>query len=276
MEVQLNNGVKMPKLGLGVYKAEEGSEVIRAVKKALEVGYRLIDTAAIYKNETGVGQAIKESNIPREDLFITTKVWNSDQGYEQTLKAFETSLNKLQLDTIDLYLIHWPMPKNDKYIETYRALEKLYEDGRIRAIGVSNFKIPHLERVLKECSIKPAVNQVECHPFFSQDELKSFCRKHDIFIEAWSPIMRGGELLNHPIIQSLSEKHKKSAAQIILRWHLQNDVVAIPKSVTPSRIEENFHVFDFSLDDEDMALINRLDKNERQYRDPDEMHLTEI
>lgn len=276
MHVRLNNGVKMPQIGIGVYKAEEGTEVIRTVKKALEVGYRSIDTAAIYKNEAGVGEAIKESGYPREELFITTKVWNSDQGYEKALQAFETSLNKLQLDYIDLYLIHWPMPKNDKYIETYRALEKLYNDGRIRAIGVSNFKIPHLERVLKECTIKPAVNQVECHPFFSQKELKAFCSEHEIFIEAWSPIMRGGELLNHPAIQSLSKRHKKSPAQIVLRWHIQNDVIAIPKSVTPSRIEENFNVFDFSLEDEDMALIDGLDKNERQYRDPDEMHLTEI
>jgi diketogulonate reductase-like aldo/keto reductase len=238
----------MPQLGLGVYKAEEGSEVIRAVKQAIDVGYRLIDTAAVYKNEAGVGQAIKEASVTREDLFITTKVWNSDQGYEETLQAFETSLNKLQLDYIDLYLIHWPMPKNNKYIETYHALEKLYHDGRIRAIGVSNFTIPHLERVLKECSIKPTVNQVECHPFFSQNELKAFCREHDIYIEAWSPIMRGGELLNHPDILSLSDKHKKSAAQIILRWHIQNEVIVIPKSVTPSRIEENFDVFDFTLD----------------------------
>jgi diketogulonate reductase-like aldo/keto reductase len=273
MNVTLNNGVTMPQLGFGVFKVEDGQVAIDAVKKAVEVGYRSIDTAAIYKNEAGVGQALQEANVPREELFITTKVWNSDQGYEKTLKAFDESLEKLGLDYVDLYLVHWPMPEENTYIETYRALEKLYEDGRVHAIGVCNFHIHHLERLLAECKVKPVLNQVELHPLFAQTELRSFCAKHNIFVEAWGPLMQGGDVLNHETIKELSEKYSKSPAQIIIRWHLQNNIIVIPKSVTPSRIEENFNVFDFELSIEDKEKIDALDRNERIGPDPEEFHV---
>lgn len=273
MFVTLNNGVKMPQVGLGVYKVDEGEVVINSVKKALEVGYRLIDTAAFYKNEHGVGQAIRESGVPREEVFVTTKVWNSDQGYDKTLQAFEESMEKLGLEYLDLYLIHWPLPKQDKYVETYRALEKLYEDGRVRAIGVSNFEPEHLEKLMAHCNVKPVVNQVECHPYLAQKELKDYCKKHDIIVEAWGPLMRGREVLDNDVIQAIAAKHGKSPAQVILRWHLQHDVIVIPKSVTPSRIEENFQVFDFELSAEEMKQIDALDRNERTGHHPNEMHL---
>jgi diketogulonate reductase-like aldo/keto reductase len=276
MIVTLNNGVQMPQIGFGVFKVEEGNTVVDAVKKAIEVGYRSIDTAAIYKNEKGVGQAIRESGVAREELFITTKVWNGDQGYNETLRAFDESLDKLGLDYLDLYLVHWPMPRTDKYIETYSALETLYKDGRVRSIGVSNFQIPHLERLLKECSITPVVNQVECHPYLTQKELKAFCKEHNIFIEAWGPLMQGGEALANEVITNIANKYGKSPAQIILRWHLQNNVIAIPKSITPSRIEENFQVFDFELSNEELDLIDGLNRNERKGSHPDEMHKIEI
>jgi diketogulonate reductase-like aldo/keto reductase len=272
VNVKLNNGIEMPQLGFGVYLVEEGASVIEAVKKAIEVGYRSIDTAALYKNEKGVGQAIREAGVPREELFITSKVWNSDQGYESTLKAFDESLERLGLDYLDLYLIHWPTPRNNKYVETFKALEKLYEDGKVRAIGVSNFNIGHLERILSECKVKPVVNQVELHPYFSQPELRKFCSDNGIYVEAWGPLMQGGEALKDEVIVKIAEKHGKSPAQVILRWHLQNDVIAIPKSTTPSRIEENFNVFDFELTDEEMQQMNSLNQNRRQGPDPEEMH----
>jgi diketogulonate reductase-like aldo/keto reductase len=272
MLVTLNNGIQMPQLGLGVYKVEEGQVAIDSVKKAIEVGYRSIDTAAIYKNERGVGQAIRESQVPREELFITTKVWNSHQGYNKTLQAFDESMEKLGLDYLDLYLIHWPMPKNDNYVETYHALEKLYEDGRVRSIGVSNFQIPHLEKLMANSKVKPVVNQVECHPFLTQKELKAFCEQHDIFIEAWSPLMRGKEVLDHEGIKEIAEKYGKSPAQVIIRWHLQNNVIVIPKSVTPARIEENFNVFDFSLTTDEIARIDGLNQDQRIGSHPDETH----
>ena len=273
MNVKLNNGVEMPQLGFGVFKVEEGKTVVDAVKKAIEVGYRSIDTAAIYQNETGVGQAIRESGVPREELFITSKVWNSDQGYEATLKAFDASLEKLGLDYLDLYLVHWPTPEQDKYVDTYKALEKLYEDGKVRAIGVSNFKIPHLERIFSECKVKPVVNQVELHPYFSQLELREFCQKNEIYVEAWGPLMQGGEALTNEVIAKIAEQHGKSPAQVILRWHLQNQIIAIPKSTTPSRIEENFKVFDFELSKEEMEQIDALNQDKRQGPDPDEMNV---
>ncbi|WP_033829616.1 aldo/keto reductase [Bacillus andreraoultii] len=263
----LHNGVKMPYFGLGVYKVEDGNEVIQTVKTALEVGYRAIDTAALYNNEEGVGQAIKESGIPREDLFITTKVWNTDQGYDNTLKAFDTSMKKLGLDYLDLYLIHWP--GKDKYVETWHALEKLYKDGRVRAIGVSNFHIHHLQKLMEQSDEKPVINQVELHPYLSQKELITFCQNEGIAVEAWSPLGRG-RLLNDPTLVEIGKKYGKTAAQVTLRWHLQNEVIVIPKSVTPSRIKENAEIFDFELTEEEMKKIDSLNKNERTGKDPDE------
>ncbi|MDC2863580.1 aldo/keto reductase [Bacillus sp. BP-3] len=263
----LHNGVKMPMLGLGVYKAKEGEEVKRAVQTALEIGYRSIDTAAIYENESGVGEAIREFGIAREELFITTKVWNDEQGYETTLKAFDTSLKKLQMDYVDLYLIHWPI--RGKYVDTYRALEKLYEEGKVRAIGVSNFHIHHLKHLLENCQIKPMVNQVELHPMLAQFELRNFCQQEQIQMEAWSPLMRGGEVFEHPVIQEIAKKYGKTPAQVILRWDIQSSIVTIPKSVTPSRIAENFHVFDFSLTEEEMCRIDTLDCNKRSGTNPE-------
>jgi diketogulonate reductase-like aldo/keto reductase len=274
MNVTLNNGVTMPQIGFGVWQVKNGEEAVASVRKAIEVGYRSIDTAAIYRNEEGVGEAIRQAGIPREELFITTKVWNSDQGYKQTLQAFDESLKKLGLSYIDLYLIHWPMPKNNTYIETYKALEKLYEDGKVRAIGVSNFNISHLERLLQECKVKPVLNQIECHPFLTQVEIKEFCTKHNIFVEAWSPLMQGGEVLEHNVIKTLANAYGKTPAQIIIRWHLQTNVIVIPKSVTPTRIEENYNVFDFELSYEDMKKISDLNRNQRIGSDPEELHFT--
>lgn len=269
--VELNNGLKMPQLGYGVWQVSNEA-VVPAVKKALEVGYRSIDTAMIYRNEEGVGRAVKESGIPREELFITTKLWNADQGYENALKAFDESLERLGLDYVDLYLIHWPCPDFGLYVETYKALEKIYKEGRAKAIGVSNFDIEHLEKILAECEIVPAVNQVECHPYLQQKELKEFCAKHEIKVEAYSPLMNGRDVLNDETIITIAKKYGKTPAQVILRWHLQNGTIVIPKSVTPSRIEENFQVFDFTLTEEDMNAIAGLDRNIRINAVPAEYH----
>ncbi|MGD6896827.1 aldo/keto reductase [Bacillus sp. OG2] len=263
---KLHNGVEMPWFGLGVFKVQEGSEVIDSVKAAIKNGYKSIDTAAIYGNEEGVGQAIKESGAPREELFITTKVWNSEQGYDSTLAAFDESLSKLGLEYVDLYLIHWPV--KGKYKETWRALEKLYKDGRVRAIGVSNFHVHHLEDLLETAEIVPMVNQVEYHPHLAQLELREFCKQKGIQLEAWSPLKQG-QLLDEPVITEIAEKHKKSPAQIILRWDLQNEVITIPKSVKEHRIIENADIFDFELSSEDMEKIDALNKNERVGADPD-------
>ncbi|WP_226676164.1 aldo/keto reductase [Mesobacillus jeotgali] len=262
----LHNGVKMPWFGLGVFKVQEGSEVLESVKAALRNGYKSIDTAAVYRNEEGVGKGIKEAGVPREELFITTKVWNSDQGYESTLQAFETSMEKLGLEYLDLYLIHWPVA--GKYKETWKALEKLYKDGRVRAIGVSNFHVHHLKDLMADAEIKPMVNQVEYHPHLAQTELLEFCKAEGIQMEAWSPLKQG-ELLSEPTITEIAEKHKKSPAQVILRWDLQNEVVTIPKSVKENRIIENADIFDFELSADDMDRLNSLNKNERVGPDPD-------
>ncbi|AGT30922.1 glyoxal reductase [Geobacillus genomosp. 3] len=262
----LHNGVQMPWVGLGVYKVKEGDEVKSAVRTALEVGYRHIDTAAFYENEEGVGQAIRESGIPREQVFVTTKVWNTDQGYETTLKAFDASLKKLRFDYVDLYLVHWPV--KGKYKETYKALEKLYKDGYVRAIGVSNFQIHHLKDVMADCEIKPMVNQVEYHPRLTQKELQSFCQENGIQLEAWSPLMRG-EILTEPTIVEIGKKYGKTPAQVVLRWDLQHGVVTIPKSVTPARIKENADLFGFSLTEEEMKRIDALNLNKRIGADPD-------
>ncbi|MBM7579049.1 aldo/keto reductase [Jeotgalibacillus terrae] len=270
--VTLNNGLKMPQIGLGVWQVEDHQTGVDSVKKAIETGYRSIDTAMIYKNEEAVGQGIREAGVPREELFITTKVWNADQGYDSTLEALETSLEKLGLDYVDLYLIHWPMPEKDKYVETYKALEKLYEDGKVKAIGVCNFEIEHLQRLMDECTVKPVLNQVECHPYHGQHELKEFCAKHDIFLEAWSPLMQGGEVLEDDIIRNIAEKYGKEPAQVVIRWHLQSGSIVIPKSVTPSRIESNFDVFDFALTEDELKSINALDRGERKGPHPNEMN----
>ncbi|MFS0599348.1 aldo/keto reductase [Peribacillus frigoritolerans] len=266
--VTLHNGVKMPQLGFGVFKVKNGNETVESVKKAVEVGYRAIDTAAIYENEEGVGQAIRECGVPREELFITSKVWNTEQGYDTTLKAFEDSLKRLGLEYLDLYLIHWP--GKDKYLETWRALEKLYKDGRVKSIGVSNFHIHHLENLLANSEVKPVVNQIELHPLLTQVEIRDYCAKHEIKVESWSPLGRGN-LLGEPTINHIAKKHGKSPAQVLIRWHLQHDLVVIPKSITPSRIKENAEVFDFSLSLNEMNQIDALNKNERFGSNPDEL-----
>lgn len=263
---KLANGVGMPFFGLGVWKADNDKEVVNAVKWALETGYTAIDTAAIYKNEVGVGQALKESGIKREEIFVTTKVWNEDQGYQETLDAHQASLDKLELEYVDLYLIHWPVA--GKYKETWRAMEKLYEEGKVRAIGVSNFHQHHLEDLLREAKIKPMVNQVELHPLLNQGALREYCKKEQIAIEAWSPLGHGN-LLSDPRLVAIGEKYGKSAAQVILRWDLQHDVITIPKSVNQERIKENAAIFDFKLTSDEMALIDTFNTGERFGTNPD-------
>ncbi|WP_179295640.1 aldo/keto reductase [Bacillus sp. FJAT-45350] len=262
----LANGVKMPWLGLGVYKAEEGKEVEEAVKIALQAGYRSVDTAMIYQNEEGVGKGIRDSGVNRDEIFVATKVWNTDQGYEETLQAFEESRQKLGLDVIDLYLVHWPV--EGKYKETWRALEKLYKDGKVRAIGVSNFQIRHLEDLIKDAEIKPMVNQVEFHPNLTQKELLNFCKKEQIQLEAWRPLTQG-KLFTDPVVMALAEKYSKTPAQILLRWNLELEVVTIPKSVNKERITANADIYSFSLETEDIEQLDNLNKNERYGPDPD-------
>ncbi|ASI34408.1 MULTISPECIES: aldo/keto reductase [unclassified Exiguobacterium] len=269
--VTLNNGLSMPQLGYGVFKVPE-EEVYQAVLEALRAGYRSIDTAMIYENEAGVGRALRDSGIPREEIFLTTKVWNADQGYAETLAAFETSLTKLGVDYVDLYLIHWPMPNEDRYVDTWHALEELYKQGKTKAIGVSNFHIPHLKRILEEGTVVPAVNQIELHPFLSQEEIRTFCKEHDILVEAWSPLMKGRDALTEPVITDIATTKDKTPAQVILRWHIQHGIIAIPKSVTPSRIRENLAVFDFELSAPEMQQLDALNQNQRTGSNPDEMH----
>ncbi|MFT8320814.1 MAG: aldo/keto reductase [Bacillus sp. (in: firmicutes)] len=268
--VALTNGVKMPWLGLGVFKVEDGETTTYSVSTAIKNGYRSIDTAAIYDNETGVGKGIAEgiaaAGIKREDLFITSKVWNDDLGYEETLKAFDVSLEKLGLDYLDLYLIHWP--KEGKYKDAWKAMETLYKAGKIKAIGVSNFQIHHLEDLIKDAEIKPMINQVELHPRLTQKELISFCQKHDIQVEAWSPLMQG-QLLDNEDLQKIAEKYNKSVAQVIIRWDLQNNIITIPKSIKEHRIIENGNVFDFVLTKEEIELIDSLNQDTRVGPDPD-------
>ncbi len=263
---KLHNGVEMPWLGLGVFQTEEGDEVLQAVEVALKAGYRHIDTAAIYQNEQGVGQALGASDVPREDVFVTTKVWNTDQGFDSTLRAFEQSQEKLNLDYVDLYLVHWAV--KGKYTDTWKALEKLYQDGLVKAIGVSNFEPHHLEDIFKICDIKPMVNQVELHPWFPQKPLHDFCKQHHIQIEAWGPLSRG-QALNEPTVKAIADKHGKSPAQVFIRWELQSEIVTIPKSVKPGRIQGNAEVYDFELDAEDMVQMASMDQNKRLGPDPD-------
>ncbi|MGK9252777.1 aldo/keto reductase [Paenibacillus humicus] len=262
---ELHNGVRMPRLGLGVWKVTEEGQVEQAIKDAVNAGYRSIDTAKIYGNEEGVGRAIADVSVPRDELFITTKVWNAEQGYDSTLAAFEESRRKLGLEIIDLYLIHWPV--KGKYKETWRALEQLYKDGKVRAIGVCNFHEHHLEDLLQDAEIKPMVNQVEYHPLLAQTELRQFCQDQGIVLEAWSPLMQGN--LDLPQLNELADKYGKTPAQIVLRWDLQNGVITIPKSTNEKRIRENADVFDFELSHEDMALIEGLNQNKRFGADPD-------
>ncbi|UNK18979.1 aldo/keto reductase [Paenibacillus sp. N3/727] len=262
----LHDGIKMPWLGLGVYKTQEGEEVIQSVKSAIAAGYRSIDTAAIYGNEEGVGQAISECGVPREELFITTKVWNEDQGYESTLKAFETSRKKLGLDMLDLYLVHWP--GKDKYKETWKALIHLQKEGLVRSIGVSNFHIHHLRDIIEDSGVVPTVNQVELHPLNNQKELLQYARENNIVLEAWSPLMQGH--LDQPAIAKIAEKYGKTPAQVVLRWDLQNGIIVIPKSVKEHRIRENADIFDFELSAEDMSAIDGLNENKRFGPNPDE------
>lgn len=255
--VRLNDGNAMPQLGYGVWRVSN-EEAASSVGEAIKAGYRSIDTAAIYGNEEGVGQAIKNAPVSREELFITTKVWNDRHGYDETLRAFDESLARLQLDTVDLYLIHWPVAGSEAYLDTWRALIRLKQDGRAKSIGVSNFMVPHLQRVIDETGVTPSVNQIELHPRLQQKELREFHAKNGIATEAWSPLGQG-TLLDNEDIAALARKFNKTPAQIILRWHLDNGLIAIPKSVTPSRIRENLDIFDFSMDAEDVRTIVRLD-----------------
>ncbi len=262
----LNNGVQMPWLGFGVFKVQKGEEVEKSVTWALETGYRSIDTATIYGNERGVGKALRESGIPREEIFLTTKVWNADQREKRTLAAFEESLERLDTDYVDLYLIHWPV--KGYYRETWKVMEEIYHSGRAKTVGVSNFLVHHLQDILKESNLVPAVNQVEFHPCLVQPELLNFCKEHKIQLEAWSPLMRG-EILSVPEVNTLAEKYQKTSVQIVLRWDLQHEVVTIPKSVHKDRIEANTHIFDFELSDEEMTLLDALDADRRIGPDPD-------
>nr|WP_307819191.1 aldo/keto reductase [Streptomyces sabulosicollis] len=266
--ITLNNGVRMPQLGFGVWQVPDDEAQV-AVRNALDAGYRSIDTAAIYGNEEGTGKALAASGIARDELFITTKLWNGEQGYDSTLRAFDTSLTKLGLDYVDLYLIHWPMPAVDKYVDTWKAFEKIYSEGRAKAIGVSNFHPAHIQRLLSETSIVPVIDQIELHPQLPQAELRAFNARHDIATEAWSPLGQGKGLLEDPKLAAIAEKHGKSPAQVVLRWHLDLGNVVIPKSVTPSRIKENIDVFDFQLDSEDLAAIDSLDTGVRLGLDPE-------
>jgi diketogulonate reductase-like aldo/keto reductase len=265
--ITLNNGVEMPQLGFGVWQVPD-DEAASAVTTALEAGYRSIDTAAIYENEKGTGRALAASGIPRGELFVTTKLWNNEQGYDSALRAFDASLDRLGLDYVDLYLIHWPLPSQDKYVDTYKAFEKIHADGRAKAIGVSNFLPEHLRRLLGETSVVPAVNQIELHPQLPQAESRAFHAAHGIATEAWSPLGQGKGLLEVPTILAVARKHGRTSAQVVLRWHLQLGNVVIPKSVTPSRIRENIGVFDFELDDEDLAAFAALDEGRRLGPDP--------
>lgn len=264
----LNNGIKMPWLGLGVYRMQDGQEVKNAIRTALEIGYRSIDTAAFYQNEAGVGQAIRESGLPREQIFLTTKVWNSDVRQNGVLQAFDESLRRFELEYVDLYLIHWPVP--GAYLAAWKDLEKIYASGRAKAIGVSNFLVHHLDVLLQDCQIIPAVNQVEFHPYLVQPELLRYCHDRRIQVEAWAPLMRG-RVLAEPTILNLAEKYHKTPAQNVLRWDIQHGVATIPKSTHPGRMAENAQVFDFELAAEEMMAIDALDRGQRTGPHPDQV-----
>jgi 2,5-diketo-D-gluconate reductase A len=262
----LHDGVEMPQLGFGVFQIPP-EETQEKVEEALAVGYRHVDTAAAYRNEAGVGAAIAAAGVPREEVFVATKLWNSAQGYDSTLQAFEKSIGRLGTDHVDLYLIHWPLPSRDLYLDTWRAFERIKEEGGARSIGVSNFRVEDLERLEAEAEQRPTVNQIELHPRLQQAELRAWHADHDVVTEAWSPLAQG-ELLEEETIATIAAHHERSPAQVILRWHLQLGNVVIPKSATPERIRENFELFDFALSEDDMAAIERLDSGERTGPDP--------
>ncbi|QMT18390.1 aldo/keto reductase [Planococcus maritimus] len=266
----LHNGVEMPRFGLGVYKMTDKEAAVEAMVKAIRTGYKAIDTATVYDNEAEVGEAVRAGGVPREELFITSKVWNTDQGYDQTLRAFEASLKRLDMDYLDLYLTHWAIPET--FEETYRAIERLYDEKLIRAAGVSNHQQHHLEKILAKANTKPMVNQIELHPQLTQVSLREFCAAEDIAVTSWSPLARG-RLLDDSVLSEIGEKYGKSIAQTIIRWHLQNDLIVIPKSVTPSRIAENANVFDFELSEEEMKQISALNQDWRSGTHPDEIKL---
>ncbi len=264
--VTLHDGIEIPQLGFGVFQVPP-EETQRVVEEALATGYRHVDTAAAYRNERGVGAAVAASGIPREEVFVTTKLWNSRQGYDSALTTFEKSLGRLGFDYVDLYLIHWPVPTEDRFVETWRAFERIHEEGRARTIGVSNFRIEDLQRLERETWIRPTVNQIELHPLFQQAELRPWLAERGIATEAWSPLAQGAVLAD-ATIGSVAERHGKTPAQTILRWHLQLGNIVIPKSVTPQRIRDNLDVFDFELSEEEMAAIGRLDTGRRGGPDP--------
>jgi 2,5-diketo-D-gluconate reductase A len=265
--VALHDGIQVPQLGFGVFQVPP-ENTQSTVEQALEAGYRHIDTAAAYRNEKGVGAALAASGLPREDVFITTKLWNEDQGHDSTLIAFEASLKRLGLDHVDLYLIHWPVPIKDRFVDTWRAFERIYEEEAARTIGVSNFRVEDLERLEVETDTRPTVNQIELHPGFQQAQLRRWHAEHQIATEAWSPLAQGN-LLEHEMIVRIADRHDRTPTQTILRWHLELGNVVIPKSVTPERIRENLELFDFELSDEDMAEFAKLDRGERIGPDPE-------
>ena len=271
----LNNGLEIPVIGFGTWKMEEGKECIDAVSHALKSGYTHIDTAAVYKNEKSVGDAIKASNMKREDLFITTKVWNTDRGYEETKKALQTSLDKLQMDYVDLYLVHWPVPVDHKdnwekiNEETWRAMEEALEEGKVKAIGVSNFMPHHMDALLKTAKVKPVINQLYLNPSDAQEEIVNYNKELDILSEAYSPL-GSGTIFSVEAIKDMAEKYNKSLAQIVLRWSIQKGFLPIPKSVTPKRIEENLNIFDFEITEEDMAILDKLKGQAKESPDPDD------
>ncbi|GHT83856.1 oxidoreductase [Betaproteobacteria bacterium] len=254
----LNDGHQIPQLGLGTWQTPD-TDAAQSVSAALSTGYRLIDTAAVYENERGVGQGLIDSGLPREQYFVTTKLWNSRQGHDEAIKAFDESLNRLQLAYVDLYLIHWPAPGQDRYVDSWKALIQLHNEGRARSIGVSNFQIPHLERIIKETGVVPAVNQIELHPDFQQEELQAFHAKHGILTQSWSPLGQGA-LLKNGLVRKIAAKHGKTAAQTVIRWHLDAGLLVIPKSVHAERIQENFAVFDFKLDADDLKQLAALNQ----------------
>ena len=272
--VTLNNGLKMPLVGYGVFRVPEGEDLAEAVKTAIAKGYRSIDTAQVYRNEESVGRgiraAIEEGLVTREELFITSKVWNDGLSYEETLAAYDSSLEKIGLDYLDLYLVHWP-GIDTNYLDVYKALEKIYQDGRVRSIGVSNFHVHHLEKLLKETTVIPVINQIEFHPHLTQEEVRAYCTDKDIQVEAWSPLMNGA-LLEEALIQDLASKYGKTPAQIVLRYDVQHNVVTIPKTMTATRMVENLDVFDFTLTDGEMAQLDALNDGLRCGPDPEKFN----